>query len=147
MRKEANWQTTSELLRVIIIDDDPVNNFLCKLIIKRALGEIVIETFIKPDEGLRFLKEEFSSSDNKIPAILLLDINMPAMNGWQFLEHYAKLDEKIKNQVRLYILSSSIDITDKQRAAENKHVIDYIEKPIRKQKLLSIASVTAQQEI
>ncbi len=127
-------------LRFIVVDDDPLNNFLCTTIIKQALGEIRIQTFVLPEEGLRAIASEFAATTPNGPVILLLDINMPAMNGWQFLEQFDKLEENIKKQLKVYILSSSVDYTDKEKAAHNKYVVDYLEKPLKKDTLLSIVS-------
>ncbi|MEO8087976.1 MAG: hypothetical protein ABI763_14220 [Bacteroidota bacterium] len=60
-------------------------------------------------------------------AILFLDINMP---GWDFLDNFDNLTEKIKNKIIIYMLSSSIDPSDKQKALENKNVVRYLEKPL-----------------
>ncbi len=117
--------------RFIIIDDDPVNNFLCNMIIKEAAGEIEIKTFEVPEKGFEYIATEYAN--NKNAAILLLDINMPTCSGWEFLDNFEKLDEKIKNQIKIYMLSSSIDSVDKQRALKNKYVMDYIEKPLSQQ--------------
>jgi CheY-like chemotaxis protein len=63
---------------------------------------------------------------------------MPIWSGWDFVEHFDKLDENIKNRFKIYMLSSSIDNNDKQRAMDNKNVVDYIEKPLTKEKVFSL---------
>lgn len=65
-------------------------------------------------------------------------INMPTMSGWEFLDKFESLDKKIKNQFRIYIMSSSIDPSDRQKAGKNKNVEDYIEKPLSEEIVISI---------
>jgi len=63
---------------------------------------------------------------------------MPIWSGWDFLDNFEMLDEKIKRQIKIYIISSSIDTSDKQRARENKNVVDYIEKPLSEKMVSSM---------
>lgn len=102
--------------RFIIIDNDAVNNLLCTLTIKDVAGKAEIKNF---DTGLKafdYIAREYS--DAEIPTILLLDINMPIWSGWDFLDNFEKMDEKIKRQIKIYMISSSIDTNDKNRAKE-----------------------------
>jgi len=120
----------------IIIDNDPVNNLLCTLTIKDVQDAAEIQTFNFPVNGFKYLAKEYANTSNA--TVLLLDINMPAWSGWDFLDNFEKLDEKIKKQIKIYILSSSIDVNDKHRARENKNVVDYIEKPLSEKTVLSM---------
>ena len=112
----------------IIVDNDPVNNLLCTLAIKDVADDIEIQAFDSPVKGFEYITTEYLNTENL--TVLLLDINMPTWSGWDFLNNFEKLDEKIKRQIKIYILSSSIDTNDKHRARENKNVVDYIEKPL-----------------
>ena len=100
------------------------------------MSEAEIQTFNFPVKGFEYITKEYSNTDN--PTVLLLDINMPTWSGWDFLDNFEKLDEKIKKQFKIYMLSSSIDTNDKQRAKENKNVVNYIEKPLSEKTVLSI---------
>ena len=123
-------------LRFIIIDNDPVNNLLCGLAIKDAVVNADILDFTNPLKAFEYVSAD-NESNNRMN-ILLLDINLPIWSGWDFADHFEKLDEKIKNHFKIYMLSSSIDNNDKLRAAENKNVVDYIEKPLTERKVLSL---------
>jgi CheY-like chemotaxis protein len=123
-------------LRFIIIDNDPVNNLLCGLAIKDAVFDADILDFTSPLKAFEYISGD-NESNNRMN-ILLLDINLPIWSGWDFADHFEKLDEKIKNQFKIYMLSSSIDNNDKLRATENKNVVDYIEKPLTERKVLSL---------
>lgn len=125
-------------VRFIVIDDDPISNLLCQISIKRYHETAEIVTFTQPDKGFEFIVDEYSQRANPQSAVLFLDINMPIWSGWDFLDFFEKLTDKIKDRFKIYIMSSSIDGADKLRAANNKHVIDYIVKPCTKECLLEI---------
>jgi CheY-like chemotaxis protein len=129
-----------DISRFVVIDDDPLNNALCKMIIKLALGKMDVRTFTLPEKGFQFIKTEYAVNMNGSTSIILLDLNMPIMSGWEFLERFEGLDEIIKKQVKIYILSSSVDPRDKERAGKNKDVEDYIVKPLTKEIVLEITS-------
>ena len=123
-------------IRFMIIDNDPVSNLLCTLAIRDVQDAAEIQTFNFPVDGFKYLAKEYADTTN--PTVLLLDINMPMWSGWDFLDNFEKLDDKIKKQFKIYLLSSSIDVNDKHRARENKNVVDYIEKPLSEKTVLSM---------
>jgi CheY-like chemotaxis protein len=129
-----------KICHFIVVDDDPVNNALCKMIIQMTLGKIDVKTFTLPEKGFQFIESEYDHKNIGTDSIILLDLNMPIMSGWEFLERFKELDESIKKQFKIYILSSSVDPRDKKRAEENENVVDYIVKPITKEIVLSILS-------
>lgn len=113
----------------ILIDDDPMNNLICKLTIEMTLGQTDIKAFVNPENGLEYIQNEFSNL-KETSALLLLDINMPIMSGWEFLEMFDNLSYEIKDRVKICILSSSIDERDKERSYANKNVLDFLVKPL-----------------
>jgi two-component SAPR family response regulator len=122
--------------RFIIIDDDTINNTLCSVILRRIAGnEANIQTFNIPEQGFKYIAED---SSDAISTVLFLDINMPGWSGWVFLENFERLDKEIKNKFKIYMLSSSVDPLDQERAQINKNVVDFIIKPLTKTKVLSI---------
>ena len=121
----------------ILFDDDPVNNTLCHLTIKNIIKEAKIKTFTVPEKGLQYISKEYSNKPRK-DAILFLDINMRGMNCWEFLELFEKYRGKIKGEIRIYILTASFSPADKERAAKNKNISEYIEKPLTAEKVRSI---------
>lgn len=122
--------------RFIIVDNDPANNMLCDLAIKDAAVDADILAFTNPLKAFEYISAYNES--NISMNILLLDINMPIWSGWDFADHFEKLDEKIKKRFKIYMLSSSIDNNDKLRAVENKNVVGYIEKPLTEEKVFSL---------
>lgn len=111
--------------RVIIIDDDRLSTTITRLMLKVSLHKPEIITFTDPTEGLQFIESEYCERVVEKPAIVLLDINMPVMTGWEFLERFDALDVKTE-MIILYVLSSSADPRDKQRSYANKNVRDHL---------------------
>ena len=124
--------------RFIIIDDDIVNNTLCNVIIRRTMDNVETQAFNSPEKGFDYLIKECSSGEKT--TILFLDINMPVWTGWVFLENFDKLNVELKKHIKIYMLSSSVDPLDKDRANTCENVIDFVVKPLTKIKLLSILS-------
>lgn len=113
------------MLRTIIIDDDDIVTFLQRKIVSKSELDPDPKCFKDAQEALNFLALEALSEINYL---IMLDINMPKMDGWEFLE---KL-KKIKNHERFHVVmvTSSIDRKDKRDAANDPHVVDFIEKPV-----------------
>lgn len=126
-----------KLHSILIIDDDPINNFLfSKIIMVSGVAEKA-ETVISGKKGLEFLEQKINSGEH-LPDIIFLDINMPVMNGWEFLERYHAFPEQVRQQIRLYMLSSSVYHEDLLKAKSYEDVVDYITKPLTKEILFKI---------
>lgn len=118
-------------LTVVLVDDDPLNNLLSKTVIKQIAKKASIYSFTDAQAGLDFVSNTIPGILKERPlALLLLDIEMPIINGWRFLEEFEKLDDKVKKHLYVFMLSSSILLTDKEKALKNRFVIDFIEKPL-----------------
>ncbi|GAA4459562.1 hypothetical protein GCM10023093_00730 [Nemorincola caseinilytica] len=131
----------SYLNNFVIIDDDKLNNKLCRTIIEKTYPNALVVDFTDPVAGFEYVAEKYSQPDNDESAILLLDIMMPVMDAWGFLARFEKLSEEARNRVRIYILSSSIDKGDMMRAQSNKHVEYYLIKPLTKESIKLIVHV------
>ncbi len=121
----------------IIVDDDPINNFITKKVITKISPNAFVIAFTEPEEGLDYILSIFAKPFND-KAILLLDINMPTMTGWQFLERLENEGAVVSERLLIYILSSSVDTTDKGKAEVNPHIKDYIKKPLTTKTVLSL---------
>jgi CheY-like chemotaxis protein len=136
LTKEQNLRSTFKNLnmkgmpRFITIDDDPVNNLICKLTIEMVAEKPEILTFTNAAQGFDYIQNQYAASRDKTETVLLLDINMPVMSGWEFLERFDNLGEDIKKLFKIFILSSSVDERDKQRSYANKNVNAFMVKPL-----------------
>jgi len=120
----------------IVIDDDPINNLICHKIIQLTIPGSVIYTFTEPQDGLDHIQSNYPGNDGK-KAILFLDINMP-VSGWEVLEMFEKFPDSIKEQVKIFMLSSSVNPHDKEKASANAHVTGYISKSLSQEKLQAL---------
>ncbi|WP_377129653.1 response regulator [Mucilaginibacter antarcticus] len=118
----------------MLIDDNPLDNLINSCILKRGkfADEIIISEF--PESALSLLKEGTIHPD-----VIFLDIKMPKMDGFEFLHAYDKIDID-KEHTKIFMLSSSIDPADINRAEKNKYVTKYISKVLTPAKLLELAS-------
>ncbi|MBN8568792.1 MAG: response regulator [Ignavibacteria bacterium] len=122
----------------IVVDDDPMNNKICQFIIKQVHDSANVKVFTQGEAALSYITNEYSKQKNTKAAVLFLDLNMPVMTGWEFLERYKELDSEIQNNFKIYILSSSVDERDKERAAREPVIKGFISKPISKEIILSL---------
>jgi CheY-like chemotaxis protein len=129
------------LKNFIIVDDDKLNNKLCRTIVEKTYPDALVVDFTDPVAGFNYIADKYSQADTDERAILLLDIMMPVMDAWAFLERFEQLDEVTRGRVKIYILSSSIDKADMARAQSNKHVEYYLIKPLTKESIKLIVHV------
>jgi len=119
--------------QIILVDDDAINNFLSKMVIQKNLVNVEVRDFLVPELALSYIETEFENKAFESKTTLFLDINMPTLTGWEFLDILETFSESIKTHFDIYILSSSINPNDIQRAKLNPLVIDIIEKPLNKE--------------
>ncbi len=116
--------------RFMVLDDDPINNLICKYTIRSFDGEADIKLFTEPEAALEAIKEEYGITDKNIATVLFLDINMPAMTGWEFLDIFKSFSTHIHKQFTIYILSSSVEDRDNEKAEINPFVAGFLSKPL-----------------
>ena len=122
----------NKLYNFLVIDDDEINNMICRLVIQQVITETTIQTYTKAEKALEYIAAEYTKEGKETPVILLLDINMPSMSGWEFLDEFETLSEQIKKSFLIYMLSSSVDERDMQRADANVNVQGFLSKPLNK---------------
>ncbi|MDT0687269.1 response regulator [Autumnicola psychrophila] len=122
----------------MVVDDDPTNNLICEYIIKGSDDTAEFESFLHPEEALLAIEERHLNYD-RTETILFLDVNMPTMTGWDFLDTFKNFKDQIKNQFKIYILTSSIENFSRQKELY-PFVSGFISKPLRKEKLEEIFS-------
>lgn len=127
-----------EVERFIIVDDDSETNLLFKLAIKSTLNNCDTRTFTSPEDALAFIDATYHGFHKKGKTILLLDLNIPGTSGWDFLELYEQYPAEVKNNFSIYILSSSVSETDRERAFAHPLVKEYLVKPLIKESVIGI---------
>jgi CheY-like chemotaxis protein len=133
------------LKKMALVDDDEVFVFLTRKAIEKSNLVEVIKVFGNGLEALNFLKEN-SEHPEVLPELILLDLSMPIMDGWQFLDEFVKLNPRINRTIVIYICSSSISPRDIIKAREICAVSDYIIKPVTKEKLVEIIEKSLTEE-
>jgi len=119
-----------------IIDDDEIYLFSVKKVIEvNKFSEEVLE-FRNGQEAIDFFST--CSDHSKLPDVILLDINMPIMNGWEFLEAFKKITPAFSKKMMLFVVSSSVDTTDVDKARALSNVHDYLIKPMTASQLENI---------
>tara|TARA_Y100000782_G_C10184442_1_gene265680 strand:- start:2913 stop:3311 length:399 start_codon:yes stop_codon:yes gene_type:complete len=120
-----------------IIDDDPIFVFGAKRIMELANFCNNFLIFHNGKDALETLKPRIEHGRlEDLPEIILLDINMPIMDGWEFLDEFVKIP--LEKEIRIYIVTSSIDPADTKKAEEYNNITNYIVKPITIDKLREI---------
>jgi CheY-like chemotaxis protein len=131
---------------ICIIDDDEIY----QLFTKKAIQKLDISkrtlSFYNGEEAIHYIKT-LIESDEQLPDIILLDINMPFMDGWQFMDAFMKIKEKLKQKTTIYIVSSSIAPTDKSRAVSYEEIAGYISKPVETDTLLKIVQLKLEEQV
>lgn len=117
---------------IMLVDDNKIDNFFHERVIKKADAA---KTIIIKESGQEAL--DYLSQGNTCPQpdVIFLDINMPGMNGWEFLEHYKELDKNLQTAMVVIMLSTSDNPDDKARAKTNGLLSDYKSKPLTKEML------------
>jgi CheY-like chemotaxis protein len=127
---------------IAVVDDDKIFQLIATRSIKATHFAGKILQFSNGSEALHYL-EEHASEEGEIPDVLFLDINMPLVDGWMFMEDFIDLKQRIHKPIRIYMVSSSIDPKDIERAKAIHDVTAYVTKPISQQKFAELISEVA----
>ncbi|MBX2906485.1 MAG: response regulator [Taibaiella sp.] len=129
----------SENFRFVLVDDVSVNNLLVGRIIQKLLPGASVSQFTDGGQAFEFLKDmDDADREHGKPLVVLLDIYMPTMDGWAFLDSWQELSEVKKRGVQLWILSSSISPADRERARSSSLIAGYLSKPFTAESINTI---------
>ena len=119
---------------ILCVDDDPITLMLCKKVIRKSSFANEIITANNGEEAIQFfdkIKQNISKNETpNLPQLILLDLNMPIMGGWEFLDCFSTETYAEFNSVKVVILSSTIDPEDLNNAKKYPVVIDFLPKPV-----------------
>jgi len=119
---------------ILLVDDDPDDNMFHQIILEEMDIVDKIEIAINGVEAISYLKKEGQAP----PDVIFLDINMPKMNGWEFLEQYKHLDTKQKARVVIVILTTSANPDDLKKAKQIQEVTGFETKPLSKEMMTEL---------
>lgn len=116
---------------IFIIDDDKIYTYGVSKIIKNHLPENKIVSFENGRKAIETIRD-MEDKDNNFPDLILLDIDMPEMNGWDFLEEFQSIRDKVNKKIEIYIISSQVSTQNQElfKVEWDKHVEDFIQKPV-----------------
>jgi CheY-like chemotaxis protein len=118
--------------KVMVIDDTPEDLYITSYVIEKTNYSKEILKFDLATEALEYLQANIHNT-SLLPQVIFVDIFMPLMTGFEFLDEYEKLPSYYTSNCTVYVISSSFDERDINRARNNKNVKAYIEKPLRKE--------------
>ncbi|WP_295649734.1 response regulator [uncultured Mucilaginibacter sp.] len=121
---------STKSVRILLVDDDEINNFISVKLIKKTLINTEIKTCLNGKFAIDELANIQEDKPDELPDCILLDINMPIMNGWEFLEEYERLNIDPQGKTKIFIISSSVFNNDINKAKSYPLVKDFISKPL-----------------
>ena len=122
---------------ICIIDDDDIYQFTMKKTLELNKMARKLLVFSDGEEAIEFMHDNLGNK-SELPDVIFLDINMPIMDGFQFMEEYAKLKPIVVKKIIIYMVTSSVDEADITRANKIGEISDYIIKPIKAEQLKDI---------
>ncbi len=123
--------------KICIIDDDKIYRFTTEKYIEMLKLADKIITFSDGEEAIEFFKQNALNTE-ELPDIILLDVNMPIMDGWDFIEEYSSFQPRPAKRITLYMVTSSIDHRDREKAAKISEIHDFVIKPISEEQLVEL---------
>ncbi len=142
--KSLNFMNGHSLGSILLVDDDEISNLFNKIFIGKLNLDVEVDIFIDGQEALDFLSPKEAGKDASsvlTPSLLLLDIRMPKMNGWEFLKAYeTAVDVNLRDNIVIVMLTTSEDEGDMVKALQDPNVKEFIQKPLSEKKFRKVIS-------
>jgi CheY-like chemotaxis protein len=130
------------MCKLVLIDDNPIDHYIVRtMLYNNEACKQATYTF-DGNMVLEFMEENRYAAE-LLPDVIFLDLTMPDFSGWEFLDKFEKLKHSLNKQVELYVMTSSVRESDKERSSKYGCVNSFISKPLTKQVLNSICENTA----
>jgi len=130
-------------LHILLVDDDRIYQFAARKTIEATGYADSILIYSNGEEAINYLRQSLKNNIT-LPDVIFLDVNMPIMNGWEFLDEYTRLKRDVSKPVLIYVVSSSVDEFDVNKSRQYDSVKGYIVKPVLREKFKQIlASIQA----
>jgi CheY-like chemotaxis protein len=130
-------------MKTFLIDDDFVCNYLTEMLLTVEGFSTGISSFVSAEDALSLIERDFPEN---VPDVIFLDLNMPLMSGWQFLDALSLYEEQLEGKCRIYILTSSLDLSDIEHSKAYGLVSGFIHKPLDSQDVQVIAAEINEKE-
>lgn len=128
-------------MRVLIVDDDPILIMVCTRIMKITGFSEEVASAKEGREGMDYLVKQLQEAPDNLPELILLDINMPVLNGWEFLDEFNGLLPQLPKSIPIFMLSSTIDQADFDKAETYSVVKGFYSKPLTRENLTEIEGI------
>ncbi|WP_339714220.1 response regulator [uncultured Kriegella sp.] len=135
----------NNLLKTCIIDDDSIYRFTMAKTLESTKLPVDIMVFSDGEEALNFILANLGK-DSELPDVIFLDIDMPVMDGFQFMEAYMKVKNNVGKHIAIFMVSSSLDPRDIAKANKISAISDYIVKPVGSVRLKSIIEMLMEEK-
>lgn len=122
---------------IFVIDDDPIHQQITQIMLDRLQVTRAVARFSDAQDAIDHIRKHHGN-EQELPDVILLDLNMPVMDGWEFLDIYSKLRGTLVKEVDVYVLTSSIDEKDRQRVGNFPFVKGYLTKPLTNDTILGL---------
>jgi CheY-like chemotaxis protein len=119
---------------VMLIDDDPITNMIHTKLLKRE-HQCEVTSFTQAKHVLELLKSQ--GNGGELPEVMILDINMPVIDGWAFLIEFEKLPMSVRSKCKIFMVSSSIDRDDEEKSRNYSSVHGFFSKPLTKEAIVN----------
>ncbi|WP_295123264.1 response regulator [uncultured Chitinophaga sp.] len=123
---------------IFIVDDDPIHQQITEIMLDRLNITNAVSKYSDAQEVLDYLRS-YRNDPSQLPDIILLDLNMPVMDGWEFLDTFQTFRGTLCKPIRVYVLTSSIDEKDQERVSSYDFVNGYLTKPLTNDVIMQLA--------
>ena len=136
------------LKSILLVDDDEISNLFNQIFISKLDVNVNVDVVLNGKEAIDFVTSIRNSPNTLLPCLLLLDIKMPLMNGWQFLDAYeSSVSQEVKDNIAIVMLTTSEDEGDAIKAMNNPNIKEFIQKPLSEEILFKLIDSHFEKEI